>query len=257
MRVARWLGLALVLVIALASVFAPLITGRDPNASGDDLLAPPSAGHWFGTDDLGRDVFTRTLHGGRISLTLGLGAAVVGCLVGVPMGIAAGFARGWASTVLTQIIDLFIALPALVLALVVTVVIGPTLANLMIVLGLVQWPGMARLVRGQSLALREMPFVEAAWATGNTPAAVVRRHIWPNLARVVAAQFAISVSAAIFTSASLSFLGLGLPPPTPDWGGMVQGGFEYLALNPLLCLGPGGAVTLTIFAFYVLGRTVD
>lgn len=115
----------------------------------------------------------------------------------------------------------------------------------------------ARLVRGQTLALREMPFVEAAWATGNTQANVVRRHIWPNLARVVAAQFAVSVSAAIFTSASLSFLGFGLPPPTPDWGGMVQAGFEYLALNPLLCLGPGAAVTLTIFAFYVLGRTVD
>ncbi len=257
MRVARWAGLGLVLTIACASAFAPLITGRDPNASGDDLLTGPSAEHWFGTDDLGRDVLTRTLHGGRISLTLGLGAAALGCAIGVPVGIAAGFARGWASTLLTQLIDLFIALPALVLALVVTVVVGPTLGNLMLVLGLVQWPGMARLVRGQSLVLREMAFVEAAWATGNTPAAVVRRHIWPNLARIVAAQFAISVSAAIFTSASLSFLGLGLPPPTPDWGGMVQGGFEYLSLNPLLCFGPGAAVTLTIFAFYVLGRTVD
>jgi len=112
-------------------------------------------------------------------------------------------------------------------------------------------------VRGQVLALRETLFVEAARAIGGSTVRILARHIWPNIARVVAAQFAVSISAAIFTSASLSFLGLGLPPPTPDWGGMVQSGFEYLSVNPWMSLGPGAVVTLTISGFYVIGRTVD
>jgi len=255
--IARLLGGSIVGVIILASLGAPLITGQDPNASGDDLLAGASALHWFGTDDLGRDVFTRVLYGGRISLILGLGAALLACLIGIPVGMAAGFARGWAGLTLVQLIDLFIALPGLVLALVITVIVGATMGNLVLVLGMVQWPAIARLVRGQVLSLREALFVEAARAMGASPARILVRHIWPNIARVVAAQFAIAISAAIFTSASLSFLGLGLPPPAPDWGGMVQAGFEYLSVNPWLSLGPGAVVTMTIFGFYVLGRTVD
>jgi peptide/nickel transport system permease protein len=246
-----------VLAVAAMSVLAPILSGQNPDASGDDMLATASLAHWFGTDDLGRDVFTRVLYGGRISLTVGLGAACIACLLGVPIGLMAGYVRGWWSTAAMQVIDLFIALPALVLALVITVLVGPTLANLVIILGLVQWPAVARLVRGQVMALRDLAFVEAAQAMGGHAGWILWRHIWPNLAGVVAAQFATVVSAAIFTSASLSFLGLGLPPPTPDWGGMVQSGFEYLSVNPWLSLGPGLAVTVTIFGFYVLGRTVD
>jgi peptide/nickel transport system permease protein len=257
MKPGRVLGGSIVMLIILASLAAPLLTGQDPNASGDDLLAAASAAHWFGTDDLGRDVFTRVLYGGRVSLTLGLGAATLACLIGVPIGMAAGFARGWTGLALMQVIDLFIALPGLVLALVITVMVGASMGNLVLVLGLVQWPTIARLVRGQVLALREVLFVEAARAMGGSTARILIHHIWPNIARVVAAQFAIAISAAIFTSASLSFLGLGLPPPTPDWGGMVQAGFEYLSVNPWLSLGPGAVVTLTIFGFYTIGRTVD
>jgi peptide/nickel transport system permease protein len=254
---ARVVGGSIVVIIILASLAAPLISSLDPNASGDDLLTGASALHWFGTDDLGRDVFTRVLYGGRVSLVLGLGAAVFACLIGVPIGMAAGFARGWIGLALVQLIDLFIALPGLVLALVITVMVGATMGNLVLVLGMVQWPTIARLVRGQVLALREMLFVEAARAMGGSSLRILVRHIWPNIARVVAAQFAIAISAAIFTSASLSFLGLGLPPPTPDWGGMVQAGFEYLSVNPWLSLGPGAVVTLTIFGFYMMGRTVE
>lgn len=246
-----------VLLIVLASLLAPLISQQNPNASGDDALAMASAEHWFGTDDLGRDVFTRVLYGGRVSLLIGIGAALIACGVGVPAGLLAGYARGWGSVAAVQLIDLFIAMPGLVLALVITVVIGPTILNLMLVLGLVQWPGIARLVRGQVLALRDIPFVEAARALGGSTGWILARHIWPNIARVVAAQFAVAISVAIFTSASLSFLGLGLPPPTPDWGSMVQGGFDSLAFNPWLCLGPGLAVSLTIFGFYAMGRTVE
>ena len=241
----------------MASLGASILSDQPPNASGDDMLAAASAQHWFGTDDLGRDVFTRVLYGGRVSLLVGGGAAAIACFVGAPAGLVAGFARGWAATAMVQAIDLFIALPALVLALVVTVIVGPTIANLILVLGLVQWPAIARLVRGQVLSLRETPFVEAARATGGSAAWILSRHIWPNVARVVAAQFATAVSAAIFTSASLSFLGLGLPPPTPDWGSMVQAGFDNLATNPWLSIGPGLAVTLSVFGFYCLGRSVD
>ncbi len=254
---ARILGAAIVIAIVLASLAAPLISGLNPDASGDDLLAGASALHWFGTDDLGRDVFTRVLYGGRVSLVIGLGAAFLASLIGVPLGMVAGFARGWVGIALVQIIDLFVALPGLVLALVITVMVGATMFNLVLVLGLVQWPTIARLVRGQVLALRETLFVEAARAIGGSTVRILARHIWPNIARVVAAQFAVAISAAIFTSASLSFLGLGLPPPTPDWGGMVQSGFEYLSVNPWMSLGPGAVVTLTIFGFYVIGRTVD
>ncbi len=253
----RVLGALIVLAIVLASLCAPLLSSQNPNASGDDMLSPASAAHWFGTDDLGRDVFTRVLYGGRVSLLIGVGAACIACGVGVPAGLLAGYAKGWLSVGMVQLIDLFIAMPGLVLALVITVVVGPTLWNLMLVLGLVQWPGIARLVRGQVLALRDTPFVEAAQALGGSVGWILFRHIWPNIARVVAAQFAVAISVAIFTSASLSFLGLGLPPPTPDWGSMVQGGFDGLAFNPWLCLGPGAAVSLTIFGFYAMGRSVE
>lgn len=253
----RALAIGLLLVIALAGVFAPVLAGYDPNASGDDVLAGASAAHWFGTDDLGRDVFSRVIYGARISLVVGPAAALLAALVGIPMGLAAGYARGATASVLLQVIDLFVALPSLVLALLVTVLIGATLPNLVLVLGLVMWPEMARLLRGQVLSVREITFVEAARAIGCTPVRVLVRHIWPNVMRVIAAQLAIAVASAIFTAASLGFLGLGLPPPAADWGGMVQSGFEYLSLNPLLSLAPGAAVASTVMGFYLLGRTID
>jgi peptide/nickel transport system permease protein len=155
------------------------------------------------------------------------------------------------------VIDLFSALPGLVLALIITAMVGPTVQNLVFVLGFVMWPTVARLVRGQVLALRETVFVEAARALGGGATWIIVQHVWPNVMRIVAAQFAVTVSFAIFTSASLSFLGLGLPPPTPDWGGMVRDGFQFLALNPVLSLGPGAAVALTILGFYLVGSSVE
>jgi peptide/nickel transport system permease protein len=142
-----------------------------------------------------------------------------------------------------------------VLALIITVMVGPSLRNLVLVLGFVMWPPVARLVRGQALAIRETVFVEAARAVGGTQGWIIRRHVWPSILPIVAAQFAVSVSFAIFTSASLSFLGLGIPPPAADWGGMVRSGYDYLAINPLMSLGPGAAVTFTVMGFYVIGAS--
>lgn len=254
-RAARWIGAVLVASIAAIALAAPLLAPKDPYASDIEMLGLPSASHWLGTDDLGRDVFSRLIYGGRSSLAIGAGAALVAMAVGVPIGLVAGTLRGTVDIALAAIIDLLIALPGLVLALIITVMIGANLRNLILVLGFVMWPPIARLVRGQAFALREALFIEAAHATGGGALWIIRRHIWPNVLPIVAAQFATSVSFAIFTSASLSFLGLGLPPPAPDWGGMVRAGYDYLAINPWMSLAPGAAVSLTVLGFYLMGRS--
>jgi peptide/nickel transport system permease protein len=250
-----WIGGAVIACIAVVAVLAPVLAPWDPYSSGIDMLALPSAGHWLGTDDLGRDVLSRMIYGARASLAIGLGAAVAAMLVGVPIGLTAGTLRGRTDVVLVALIDLFIALPGLVLALIITAMVGASLRNLILVLGFVMWPPIARLVRGQALSLREAVFVEAARATGGTPLWIIRHHVWPGVLPVVAAQFSISVSFAIFTSASLSFLGLGIPPPAADWGGMVRAGYDYLAINPWMSLAPGAAVSVTVMGFYVIGAS--
>jgi peptide/nickel transport system permease protein len=174
----------------------------------------------------------------------------------VPVGLAAGYMGGKVDVAAVQFINMFIALPGLVLALMITAMIGPTLTNLMIVLGVVTWPRVARLVRGQAFEIREALFVEAARAAGGGAFWIIRRHILPNAMRVIAAQFALSVAYSIFTSASLSFLGLGVPPPTPDWGGMVRSGLDYLAINPMMSLAPSCAVAFTVLGFYSIGSSI-
>lgn len=251
----RLIGITVIAGFIAVALVAPWLALQDPYRSSVDMLVLPSAAHWLGTDDLGRDVFSRVIYGARVSLSVGLGAAVVAMVIGVPIGLLAGTLRGRTDVALAAAIDLFIALPALVLALIITVMVGANLRNLILTLGFVMWPPVARLVRGQALALREAVFVEAARATGGHPLWIIRRHVWPGVLPVVAAQFSISVSAAIFTSASLSFLGLGIPEPTADWGGMVRAGYNYLAINPWMSLAPGAAVTLTVMGFYVIGRS--
>ena len=255
MRTGRGIGGAIIVCIAAVALAAPLLAPHDPFRSSIAMLSLPSAAHWFGTDDLGRDVLSRVLFGARASLAIGVGAALVAMLIGVPIGLLAGTLRGRTDIALVALIDLFIALPGLVLALIITVMVGANLRNLILVLGVVMWPPIARLVRGQALSLREALFVEAARATGGTKLWIIRRHVWPGVLPVVAAQFSISVSFAIFTSASLSFLGLGIPPPAADWGGMVRAGYDYLAINPWMSLAPGAAVSLTVMGFYVIGTS--
>lgn len=249
-------GMAVFFVVAAVSILAPYLSPLDPARSSVFFLAPPGAENWLGTDDLGRDIYTRVLYGGRSSLIVGIGAAVIATLIGVPIGIAAGYLGGRVDVVAVQFINMFIALPGLVLALMITAMIGPTLMNLVIVLGVVTWPRVARLVRGQAFEIREALFVEAARAAGGSAVWIIQRHILPNTMRIIAAQFALSVAYAIFTSASLSFLGLGVPPPTPDWGAMVRSGLDYLAINPMMSLAPSCAVALTVLGFYSIGSSI-
>lgn len=253
----RLVGIVVIFVAMAIAMFAPALATHSPFKSSIDFLQGPSAAHWFGTDDLGRDIFSRVVYGARTSLAIGVGAAIVATLIGVPLGVIAGYFGGRVDVLLVQLIDLFIALPGLVLALIITAMVGPTLLNLILVLGFVMWPTVARLVRGQALSIRESVFVESARALGGRAGWIIWTHILPNIMRIVAAQFAITVSFAIFTSASLSFLGLGVPPPTADWGGMVRSGFDFLSIAPLVSLAPGGAVAFTVFGFYMLGSTIE
>lgn len=250
------LGVAIIFTVCAISALAPWLTQIDPTKSSVFFLSPPDAEHWLGTDDLGRDVYARLLYGGRSSLLVGIGAALIATLIGVPVGLVAGYVGGRADVLASQFINMFIALPGLVLALMITAMIGPTLANLTLVLGIVTWPRVARLVRGQAFAIREALFVEAARASGGGALWIIRKHILPNALRVIAAQFALSVAYSIFTSASLSFLGLGVPPPTPDWGGMVRTGLDYLAINPVMSMAPSVAVAMTVLGFYCVGSSI-
>jgi len=251
------IGVVLVLIACTVAVLAPVLAPYDPTRSSVFFLDAPSRAHVFGTDELGRDILSRVMYGARTSLLIGVGAAVLAVAIGAPIGLVAGYRGGKIDILVVQAIDLFIALPGLVLALIITVMVGPSLQNLVVVLGFVMWPVVARLVRGQTLAVREQPYIEAAVAAGGSSLWIIRRHVWPNIFRVVAAQFAITVSFAIITSASLSFLGLGIPPPTPDWGSMVRSGFDVLAINPTLSLAPGAAIALVVLGFYLLGSSAE
>jgi peptide/nickel transport system permease protein len=253
LQVKPLLGLLIIVSACLGAAAAPLLSTYDPTQTSLVSLAPPTAVHWLGTDELGRDILSRVVYGARISLSVGIGAAVVATLLGVPIGLCAGYFGGIFDLLAVQIIDLFIALPGLVLALIITVMVGPSIKNLILVLGFVMWPAIARMMRGQTLAVRESLFVEAARAVGARAHWIIRRHVWPNVLHVAAAQFAVTIAFAIFNSASLSFLGLGVPPPTPDWGGMVRTGFDYLIINPAMSMAPGVAVAITVAGFYLLG----
>lgn len=247
------LGALIVLTICLLALLAPWLTEHDPVRTGMNFLAPPSQEHWLGTDELGRDTLTRILHGGRVSILVGVSAAIIATLIGVPLGLLAGYAGGRIETAIVQVANLFIALPSLVLALIITSMVGATMVNIIFVLGFVGWPRMARLVRGQALIIREMLYVEAARASGASSLWIIVNHMMPNVRGVVMAQFALTVSYSIVSSASLSFLGLGIPPPEPDWGSMVRSGLPYLSFSPLMSLAPSFCVGLTVLGFYLLG----
>ncbi|MBX9451623.1 MAG: ABC transporter permease [Mesorhizobium sp.] len=246
-------GLAIVSLFSVLALLAPWIAPHDPTQTGPFFLMPPDNTHWLGTDELGRDVFSRLLHGGRVSISVGLGAALIATCIGLPLGLVAGYNGGKYDLAIMQVANLFIALPSLVLALMITAMVGPTLINIILVLGLVGWPRVARLVRGQVLALREMVYIEAARAAGGSDFYIMVHHLLPNTRRIVAAQFSLTVAYAMVTSASLSFLGLGIPPPEPDWGGMVRAGVPYLAMSPLISLSGSATVSLTVLGFYLIG----
>jgi peptide/nickel transport system permease protein len=247
-------GLVILAVVLLCAVAAPLLAPYDPNEQDYLVITePPSSNHLFGTDDLGRDVLSRIIYGSRVSLEVGLIAVGIAVLCGVTFGLLAGYTGGVADDMIMRFVDAIQAFPNLILALAITAALGPSIANAMVAIGFVAAPGMARLTRGQTLSVREREFVAAARVCGASPLAIMRRHIWPNVTAPIVVQATLLLGTAIVTEAALSFLGVGVQPPTPSWGAMLRTGSQYLEVAPWIGIVPGTAIFLTVLAFNFVG----
>jgi peptide/nickel transport system permease protein len=242
--------LLVLLSAALANFVAPSNPERQDYAH---VLEPPGGAHLLGTDDLGRDVLSRVIYGSRTSVSVGLVAVGISILIGVPLGLTAAYRRGWLDDVIMRLMDAVSAFPALVLAMGITAALHPGLANVMVAIGVIYIPQFARLARGQALSVREQEFVSAARLLGAGPTRLIARHIWPNVTAPIIVQASLLIAAAIVTEASLSFLGAGVPPPTPTWGGMLQASYQYTETAPWLALVPGVAIFLTVLATNIFG----
>jgi len=245
---------SIIVVFVAAALFAPLLAPYDPAATdGVNRLQTPSASHVFGTDTLGRDVFSRALHGARVSLEVAVLAVLVAGAIGVPLGILSGFRGGWIDTIVMRVTDAVIAFPSLVLALTLVLVLGPTVVNIMLALGIGAAPSYARLVRGQVLSLKNMEYITAARAIGATDIRIMARYLWPNTLPTVIVAASLTMGTAILAEASLSFLGVGVRPPTPTWGGMLNEAFSQIYAAPFLSVFPGAAIFLITLSFNLLG----
>jgi ABC-type dipeptide/oligopeptide/nickel transport system permease subunit len=242
-------------VLILCAVAAPAITRFDPvrDQSYSDANQGPSSTHWFGTDYLGRDTFARVVYGSRVSLTVGTVSVGIGLIVGVLTGLVAGFYGGKVDALLMRITDAIWTFPSLMLALAITSVLGPGIFNAMIAIGVVGIPYFARLARASTLTVRELDFVLAARALGMPSPRILIRHVLPNIAAPIIVQGSLAFGAAVITEASLSFLGVGVQPPTPSWGIELRSGYQYMELNPSAAIVPGVAIFITVLACNFLG----
>jgi peptide/nickel transport system permease protein len=252
----KLLGSGLVLLaLAAAAVLAPWLSPYPP--SEQDLLASrqsPSREHWLGTDVLGRDVLSRMIWGTRVSLAVGVVVVGLEILIGAGLGVAAGYRGGWWDLVALRVADVTFAFPPLLFAILIVALLGPNLLNILLALMIVGWPELARLTRSEVLGLRELEFVEAAHALGARGQRVVSRHLIPNLVNTVLVQSSLRIGQVIVAESVLSFLGIGLQPPTPSWGSMINEGLEYLRTSPHLTLFPGAGLVVIVLAFNFLGE---
>jgi peptide/nickel transport system permease protein len=249
------MGVLLLGLFVLCAAFAPWLAPQDPAHLdlGGRLLAPGHA-HWFGTDDLGRDILSRTLYGARISLVVAISVVSLSLGVGLLAGLAAGFYGGWTDTVLNiYVSNAFLALPGILLAIAFVAFLGPGLFNLILALSISGWVGYARLVRVQVMAIKEREYVEAARALGASDLRLLGRHILPNIVQPLIVQAAIGMAGAVLAEATLSFLGLGIPPPAPSWGSMLNDARSHLFDSPHMVVFPAIAVMLAVLSFNFIG----
>ncbi|HEV8461846.1 MAG TPA: ABC transporter permease [Gaiellaceae bacterium] len=247
-------GLVVATLFILMAIFAPWIAPYSPSASDfNATLAPPSSEHWLGTDELGRDVLSRIIWGARASIAAGVLATLLGMVIAVPLGVIAGYYRGWIDTVIARATDVLLAFPFLILAVGLAAILGPSLENAVIALGIAAVPGLIRVARGEALSLREEDFVRAAIANGASDVRILARHVLPNMTSTLIVQATIAIPAAIIGEAVLSFLGLGVQPPTPSWGVMLADAQSYLSQAPRLAVYPGLAIFLCSLSFNLLG----
>jgi peptide/nickel transport system permease protein len=250
-------GGVVVVCLFMLSFLAPYITPYGP----DDLdlyhvLMPPSSTHWFGTDDLGRDVLTRVIYGARISLKVGFVAVGIYVVIGTILGLISGYYSGWIDSILMRFTDIMLCFPTLFLILAVIAFLGQSIWYIMIIIGVTGWMGVGRLVRAEVLSIREREYVMAVRALGASDMRIIFRHILPNAMSPVLVSATLGVAGAILTESTLSFLGIGVPPPTPSWGNILTSGKEYIEFAWWLTLYPGLAITVTVLAYYLLGEGI-
>jgi peptide/nickel transport system permease protein len=251
-------GLSVLVLLAASAVFAPWLAPRDPLSQNlDQDLVAYSSSHPLGTDKLGRDILSRIIYGGRVSLLVGIAAVALSSMIGVAIGSLSGYFGGWVDQLLMRLIDILMAFPGILLAIAFTAVLGPGLDHVVLALCLIGWTGYARLVRGEILTLRERDFIHAARALGGRPRRVILRHLLPNLLPPLMIQATFGLAAAIVAEGSLSFLGLGVEPPTPSWGSMLNDGRQFLLVAPHLTTYPGLALMITVLALNLVGDALQ
>ncbi|WP_438348141.1 ABC transporter permease [Paenibacillus sp. FA6] len=254
------LGAILVLIVCCTALFSPLLTSHNP-ADIDPLnrLKPPiwldgsMPEHWLGTDNLGRDMWSRIVYGARISLVVGIGAVLVSGSIGAVLGLLAGFYGRWIDAIIMRVADAFLAIPTILLMLVVLAVVGPGMTTLIFVIGVTNWVSYTRVVRGEVLSIKERDFVKAAKAVGSTNRRILFKHIFPNVLSSFIVISGMNVATTIIMEASLSFLGLGIKPPAVSWGGMLSDGRQYIATSWWVATFPGLAITITVLGVIFLG----
>ncbi len=248
-------ALAFVLVLVALAILAPYIVPYDAENyfDYDTLNAPPSLKHWFGVDPLGRDIYSRILMGARISLAAGFVSVAVGAVIGSLLGLVAGYYEGWWDRAIMRLCDVLFAFPGILLAIAIVAILGGGMANVIIAVSIFSIPTFARLVRGNTLALKHLTYVEAARSLGASDATIVLRHIFPGTISAVVVYFSMRIGTSIITAASLSFLGMGAQPPTPEWGAMLNEARSEMMTAPHVALFPAIAIFLTVLAFNLLG----
>lgn len=250
------LAVGVIATLVLVAVFAPLLAPYDPTRPDLALgfrAAPPSAEHLLGTDRAGRDVLSRLLYGARVSLTIGFGSQLLSLFLGVVAGLSAGYFGGWTDTLISRLIEVLQAFPSLLFIIVLSVSLGPGLLTAYIALGIVGWAGVARIVRGAALGLRQTEYVEGARALGAGSVRLISRHVLPGVLPSLIVIYTIGVGSAIIGEATLSFLGLGVKPPTPSWGQMIADGQSYLTSAWWMSVFPGLTIAVVVIAFNFLG----
>lgn len=250
-----YIGITIAAVVVLVAIFAPFIATHDVNAQNLSIrFASPSAEHWFGTDALGRDIFSRLIYGARISLQVGITVVTVSGVIGIFIGAIAGFYGGWVDKFLSgYVFNVFLAFPGLLLAIALVAFLGAGLGKLILALCIIGWVGYARVMRGQVLKVREYDFVLAAKALGAGNMRILFSHIMPNAIQPLIVQASLGMAGAVLSEASLSFLGLGIPPPAPSWGTMIEEARNYFSTTPHVLFFPGVAIALTVLAFNFIG----
>ncbi|HET9016408.1 MAG TPA: ABC transporter permease [Thermomicrobiaceae bacterium] len=247
-------GLAFLVVLAVLAIAPGLFAPYSPNQANPDLLgAAPSLAHPLGMDEIGRDELSRIIFGARVALIVGLLATAISVAIGVIVGATAGFFGGWVDTVLSRIVDTIMAFPTLALLIALVAVVGPSLSTTILVIGLTVWASYARVARGDVLSLRERDFITAARSAGATDARIIARHVVPNVLGPIIVLATLSVGSIIILEAALSFLGLGVQPPTADWGAMLASARAYIQTYPQIAIAPGVMISLTVLAFNVIG----